>query len=354
MCTSDDAERKVKAARGDPAQARKELLEAAEIYLTLSMNADGREREHLAKAEELFSEARKIPVPEHVHAPAARRGLTFKDIGGLSALKEEIRFKIIEPLLHPEVYAHYGKKAGGGILLYGPPGCGNSLIAEATAGEAKAAFFHVKPSNIKSKYVGEAERNIAELFRAAREQQPSIIFFDEFETLGAERGETAANERGAIAQLLAETDGMGAKGQQVLLLAATNEPWSVDLALQREGRFGATVFVPAPDSEARKEIFKIHLAGKPLSRDIRGEELLAMTEGFSGADIKAVCEKAADIPLREYFRTGEMRPLHMADFLSALKGHRSVVGQWLAKARREMGSRNALEQYPELTCGAAP
>ena len=378
MCSQRDAEDKVRKAKAiAPAsrdEARKELLEAAEIYLMLSASGQGggENEAHLMRAEELFAEAQSLGPAKQAAMPAQlangamtsgaqgkkptdsaffpvkKPSLTFRDVGGLLALKEEIRFKIIEPLLHPEVYRHYGKKPGGGILMYGPPGCGKSLIAEATAGEAGAAFFHVKPSQIKSKYVGEAERNIAELFKTAREHQPCIIFFDEFETLGADRDDTAANERGAITQLLSETDGLGTKGQQILLLAATNQPWAIDVALRREGRFGTTLFVPPPDVDARKEIFKIHLKHKPLERDIDAAILLASTESYSGADIKAVCEKATDIPLREYFTTRVLRPLRMADFSQALAAHQSIVGQWFMKAERELERQGKQGFFPEL------
>ena len=369
MCGQRDAEEKIRIARNiassDTKQAKTEMLEAAEIYLLLSTTEDRDKKANLARAEELFTEAKGMDgrtiISGGHHGKAPKKGaggqfvpitdssISFKDVGGLAELKEEIRFKIIKPLLNPEVYEHYGKKLGGGILVYGPPGCGKSLIAEATAGEAGATFFHVKPNQIKSKYVGEAEKNMAELFRMAREHQPSIIFFDEFETLGADRDEVAANERGVITQLLTESDGLGTKGQQILLLAATNEPWAIDIALRREGRFGTTLFVPPPDREARKEIFKIHLRKRPLLRDIDAAELLDRTEGFSGADVEAICERAADIPLREYFTTNKFRPIGMQDFLVAFENHQSIVEQWFAKANTELEKQGKAGFFPELT-----
>ena len=369
MCGQRDAEEKIRIARNiassDTKQAKTEMLEAAEIYLLLSTTEDRDKKANLARAEELFTEAKGMDgrtiISGGHHGKAPKKGaggqfvpitdssISFKDVGGLAELKEEIRFKIIKPLLNPEVYEHYGKKLGGGILVYGPPGCGKSLIAEATAGEAGATFFHVKPNQIKSKYVGEAEKNMAELFRMAREHQPSIIFFDEFETLGADRDEIAANERGVITQLLTESDGLGTKGQQILLLAATNEPWAIDIALRREGRFGTTLFVPPPDREARKEIFKIHLRKRPLLRDIDAAELLDRTEGFSGADVEAICERAADIPLREYFTTNKFRPIGMQDFLVAFENHQSIVEQWFAKANTELEKQGKAGFFPELT-----
>ena len=371
MCSSGDAEEKIRKAKilakKNPGAARKEMLEAAEIYLMLSALQQHGKEQNLARAEELFSEANTLSLPRspqkemkkhgqgkgknHLSGrftPVTNPAFTFRDVGGLEELKEEIRFKIIEPLLHPEVYEHYGKSIGGGILMYGPPGCGKSLIAEATAGEAGATFFSVKPSQIKSKFVGEAEQAIAELFRLAREHQPSIVFFDEFESLGADRDETASNERGVITQLLTESDGLGTKGQQILLLAATNEPWAIDVALRREGRFGTTLFVPPPDREARREIFKIHLRGRPLSKEIDARRLLLSTDGFSGADIRALCERAADIPLREYFRSHSKRAIEMRDFLTALEQHSSIVRQWFDKAESELRKQRKTDAFPEV------
>ncbi|RLE38752.1 cell division protein [Candidatus Woesearchaeota archaeon] len=363
MCTEKDAEEKIKQAKAekDPKKAKELFLKAGEIYISLSVSNNTRERELMDKAKQCYNKAKDISVDsklnskfltdnkkENIRTQTRKTKLCFKDIGGLEQLKDEIRFKIIKPFLYPEIYEHYGKRIGGGILMYGPPGCGKSLIAEATAGEANATFFHVKASDIKSKYVGEAERNIAALFEEARKNQPAIIFFDEFETLGGDRSQTPVNERGAITQLLAEMDGFGTKDQKILLLAATNEPWNIDLALRREGRFGQTIFVPLPDNDARKEIFKIHLKGKPLDTNINGKKLLELTKNFSGADIKAVCEAATEIPLKEYFKTNVKRKIQEQDFVAAIEKHESIIKSWFAKAIEELKTKNRLNYFEEL------
>ncbi|MFC1697648.1 ATP-binding protein [Nanoarchaeota archaeon] len=363
MCTEKDAEMKLKQAESlmkkEPAKAKELFLKAGEIYLSMSMGNKAREKELIDKAQNCYVKGKKIKLDQNIISNVKeepnkkmknlkKTKLSFKDIGGLDELKEEIRMKIIMPFLHPEIFKYYKKNIGGGILMYGPPGCGKSLIAEATAGEAGVAYFHVKASDIKSKYVGEAEQNIAALFEEARKASPAIIFFDEFETLGGDRSQTAPNERGAITQLLTEMDGVGTKDQKILLLAATNEPWNIDLALRREGRFGKTIFVPPPDKDARVEIFKIHLKGRPIDQNIKGKQLLELTENYSGADLKAVCEMASEIPLKEYFKTNVKRKINHDDFIKVIDCHESIIKPWFTKAIEELKSKNRLQFFEDL------
>lgn len=355
MCTEIDAKRLIEEAKkeekNNPAKARKNYLEAAEIMLLLSEQKKEIEGQCVELAQVLFDRAQRLPKEAPVEfspAQSISSEISFTSIGGLQKLKEEIRFKIIEPFSDPEVFEYFGKKVGGGILMYGPPGCGKSLIAEATANEAKASFFNVKASDLKGKYVGETEKNIAELFAAARKRQPSIIFFDEFEALGMERTNSQPHDKSAVAQLLSEMDGVGVKNQQILLLAATNEPWSIDSALLREGRFGRTLFIPPPDVEARKDILKMQLAKRPLSPDVSITALAEKTVGFSGADLAALCEIASDIPLREYFKTRHLRKMTMSDFETALKEIKSVIPQWMKKAKGVVERLKLQEVFPEL------
>ena len=231
--------------------------------------------------------------------------------------------------------------------MYGPPGCGKSLIAKATANEADATFIHVKSSDLKSKFVGETEKNIAELFEKARASQPTIIFFDEFEALGGDRTEGQPHERSAVAQLLTEMDGMDSKDQQILLLAATNEPWAIDPALRREGRFGRTLFISPPDQKAREKIFSLSLANRPVDK-INLTELGKLTQGFSGADVKSVCEIATDIPLRESIRTGTKRKITMNDVKDGIKKTDSVLKQWFEKANQQIIKKNLENSFKEL------
>lgn len=347
--------------KDNPQGAAKNYLLAAEKLLAQSKDDPGREDEYISLANRMYAkakalrqvtvsgdaaEAEKAFKPANIIANSSNK-ITFADIGGLEDLKEEIRFKIIEPFKNPDVFEYYGKSVGGGILMYGPPGCGKSLIAKATANEAEATFMHVKSSDLKSKYVGETEKNIAELFRKAREHQPTIIFFDEFEALGADRTESQSHERSAVAQLLTEMDGMDSKDQQILLLAATNEPWSIDPALRREGRFGTTIFIPPPDYEARRQVFSLLMAKRPTDK-LDFDELAVLSAGLSGADIKAVCEQATDIPLKETIHTGKRRRICMADMKTAIESCQSVMKQWFEKARQQVIRKNLAESFIDL------
>src|SRR3989338_2426852 len=317
----------------DKTKARSLYLDSAELYLRLSKNDKANEKLFVQKATELYLKAQEISIVEQPSLSAAKKPkLSFKDVGGLEKLKEAIASKIIRPLKHPFIYQHYGKKIGGGILLYGPPGCGKSLIAEAAAGEANVAFFHVKSSDLKGKYVGETEKNIANLFAEARKYQPSIIFFDEFESLGGERTTAGEYQKSAVAQLLTEMNGVGTKNDQILLIAATNEPWSIDLALKREGRFGQTVLVPHPDLESRKQIFSLALKDKPVSTDVDFEKLASLTEGYSGADITAIVNIATDQAMKRYFATKYLQDITFADLLFAIDQVKPRIKQWYAKA----------------------
>lgn len=360
MCTEKDAQALILDAASiseeDPQRARKKYLEAAEIMILISEQQKDRETQCVEIAQQLFARAQtlkdKTPAIRSSFTSSTSK-LTFADIGGLHTLKEEIRFKIIEPFKHPDVYAYFGKKIGGGILMYGPPGCGKSLIAEATSNEAGATFFSVKASDLKSKYVGETEKNIAELFKKAREKQPSIIFFDEFESLGSDRTGSSAHDKSAVAQLLTEMDGMGTKNQQILLLAATNEPWSIDPALLREGRFGRTLFIPPPDLDARRDILKLNLSKRPLAPDVSLSSLAESTELYSGADLSALCEIASDVPLRDYFKTNKLRKINAQDFAHALGQVKSVMVPWFRKAQRAVTQLRLEESFPDLVRQAA-
>jgi len=329
-----------------PEESRKSFLSAAHLLIQASKETPAVEakKRYVEVANSLYWHAHAVEEQRVSGLPAsepeekikgmliAKPKTRFKDIGGLSDVKDEIRLKIIEPFKHPEIFRKYGKKVGGGILMFGPPGCGKSLLAEATAGEADVAFFNVKASDLKSKYVGETEANIAALFKVARSQpKGAIIFFDEFEALGGVRGDEV-HERNFVSQLLTEMDSVGNKSQKILLIAATNVPWAIDIALRREGRFGTTVFVPPPDAEAREAIIALHLQERPLDGDIDVPLLVKKTQGCSGADLKALCESATDIPLKEYLATKKARNIAMRDFETALAKKTPTTKPWFSLA----------------------
>ncbi len=232
-------------------------------------------------------------------AEIERPKMGFGEVGGMEALKEEIRLKIIYPLQHVDLYKAYGKAIGGGILMYGPPGCGKTHLARATAGEIQASFLSVGISDVLDMWIGRSERNLHELFEQARANKPCVLFFDEVDALGGRRSDMqGGSARQLINQFLAEMDGVEQSNDGVLILSATNAPWHVDPAFRRPGRFDRVLFVPPPDEPARREILQIHCKGKPIE-NIDFDQVAAKTENFSGADLKAVVDQAVEIKLRE-------------------------------------------------------
>ncbi|MBI4147965.1 ATP-binding protein [Candidatus Woesearchaeota archaeon] len=320
-----------------PAAAKQMFVEAAALLLEGSRRApslDAR-KESLELANQLY--LRSQQVQEQKESLLFKNAtVSFKDIAGMDAVKEEIRLKLIAPLKYPEVFAKYGKQVGGGILMYGPPGCGKSLLAEATAGEAGVPFFNVKASSLKSKYVGETEKNIANLFVEARKHEAAIIFFDEFEALGADRNKTSFSfEKNFVSQLLTELDGVGSKNQRLLVIAATNLPWEIDLALRRDGRFGTAIFIPPPDASARKEMLQMMLKSCP-TQGIEYDELMRLTDGFSGAEMKGLVDRSIEMPLKEFIQTNRLRPVAHSDVLASLKKIHPASKKWFGDAKRRL------------------
>jgi transitional endoplasmic reticulum ATPase len=225
---------------------------------------------------------------------------------------------IIHPFTHPEIYDFYQINAGGGILLHGSPGCGKTMIAKATAGECDAKFYNIKTSDIVSRYVGEAEKQIREVFEAAREEEKAIIFFDEIDSIASDRSTAEPFAKRVVNELLAQMDGVDSNTNGILVMAATNMFDALDPALLRHGRFGRHIYIPSPDQNGRAAILKIHTKNRPLARDVDIQELALLTEGFTGADIAALCENAAYIPLQESLKNGKKRRITHDDFIMAL------------------------------------
>lgn len=255
--------------------------------------------------------------------------ISFQDVGGLEKLKKSISIKIIKPFKNPDLFAKFKKKVGGGILLYGPPGCGKSFIARATSGECNAKFINVGISEILSCYYGESAKNIHSIFEKARDEAPSILFFDELDTLGFSRSKTTSdNNRSVIDQLLNELDGVNNNNKNILILAATNTPWDIDSALKRSGRFDRTLFVPPPDKEARKVIFRLKLKEKPID-NINYDILAEKTELFSGADIEGVIEEATENVLDEILESDIERNINTDDILKVIIKKKPTTIDWL-------------------------
>ncbi|MGC9396016.1 MAG: AAA family ATPase [Anaerolineae bacterium] len=262
-----------------------------------------------------------------------RPQLTFKDVGGMDKLKDEIRMKIIHPLTHPEIYRAYGKTLGGGILMYGPPGCGKTYLARATAGEVNAHFLAIGLHDVLDMYLGQSEHNLHAIFELARSNTPCVLFFDEVDALGASRSDMRYSAgRQVINQFLSELDGVNTSNEGVLVLAATNAPWHLDAALRRPGRFDRVIFVPPPDVAARAAILQILLAGKPTEKMDYGR-LARQTEDFSGADLRGAIDVAIENKLREAMRTGAVAPVRTNDLLDVVKTIHPTTKEWFATAR---------------------
>ncbi len=259
--------------------------------------------------------------------------LNFGDVGGMDHIKKEIDLKIIQPLIHVDLYKAYGKKTGGGILLYGPPGCGKTHIAKATAGEINANFINVSLNDILDMWVGSSEKNLHEIFEIARTNKPCVLFFDEIDALGASRNDMKNSaSRHLINQFLQELDGMESDNDGILVLGATNAPWHLDTAFRRPGRFDRIIFIPPPDEEARESILQIKLKDKPIST-INYKKLAKQATDYSGADIEAAIDIAIEEKLESSFKTGTVQPIEEKDLAKAMKKHNASTKEWFVSAK---------------------
>ena len=268
-----------------------------------------------------------LPLSQDDLIVREKPNIAFNDIGGLDNVKEEMKKAIIYPFTHKKLYEYYNQKSGGGVLLYGPPGCGKTMMAKAAANECNANFINVETSTIMSKWVGESEKSIKQIFTVARECEKAIVFFDEFDAVAGRRREIEDYAKRIVNELLQQLDGMD-KNDNILVLAATNEPWAIDPALRRPGRFKKLIFIPPPDLDARKAIFEIYLKKLPIESDVGIENLAQNSDGYSGADIRAICDDAAEIPLQEALEGKEARKITMNDFRNVIGNRQSSIIPW--------------------------
>ena len=281
--------------------------------------------------------------------------IRFSSIVGMEDLKKTIRIKIIEPFLNPGLFQRFRKQAGGGILLYGPPGCGKTMIARAVANECSAEFMSVGISDVLNMWIGESERNLSAIFAKARSQAPCVLFFDELDALAYSRSKAnSEHTRTVVNEFLAQLDGVGRDNKSVLILAATNMPWDVDPAMKRPGRFSRQIFVPPPDAEARLKMLEIKMTGVP-TEGLNLPAIAQQTNQFSGADIDGLIELAKEGALEDNVLNSKERPVLQADFASALSNLQPSTQEWLRTARNlvkyagEDGSYREVEAYLKKT-----
>lgn len=273
--------------------------------------------------------------PETFYAPGdpQRFGVTFADVGGMEELKEEIRLKIIYPLQYPDLYKAYGRRTGGGILIYGPPGCGKTLVLRAVAGEVPCNFLSVGLHEIFDPYFGSTERNLHQIFETARANAPCVLVFDDLDSLAQDRRNVRESQlRNLVNQFLHELDGMRGENQRVLVIGATNQPWALDPAFRRPGRFDQAIFVPPPDAPARAQIIALLAKDKPIS-NLDVEALVSATSGFSGADLKWVFDRAAELALSAAIHSGHPVPITMELLLTVARSHAPSTHTWFDGAR---------------------
>jgi SpoVK/Ycf46/Vps4 family AAA+-type ATPase len=285
-------------------------------------------------------------VPDIVPEPELPR-TTFDDIGGMEDVIERIRMNIIYPFKNPEVFKKFKKKPGGGILMYGPPGCGKTHIARATAGECGATFMTISITDILSKWLGESEKHLHQLFEQARRRTPTVIFIDEVDAIGGSRSSASSSMAPIVNVLLTEMDGVAAKNENLMVLAATNTPWRVDDALRRPGRFDRILFVPPPDAPAREAILKIHLRDLPAEKIDLGK-LAQMTNRFSGADLRAAVERASERAIYQEMQTGRETKLTQSLLVEVIKEMNPSTTEWLETARSYASYANRSGLYDDL------
>lgn len=331
---------------GDIMPARDMFIKAAELANDISVNATSYEvRMEYHKTAASILEFVKTKcgkrVPKEVSASGSEevkpiesekdKSITFADVAGLDDVKEQIRYKVIEPLNNPKLAEMYRIKPGAKILLYGPPGTGKTFIARAIAGEVDAEFYVVNCQDLISKWMGDSSKKLDEVFDTAQKNERAIIFFDEFDSVASKRGDGMDGADGEMARFVAtfltKVDGFkkSKTNKMLLLIAATNRPWALDPAMLRGGRFDTHIYVGVPDQAAREFLVYKELSSLPLDNDVDLVELAARFEGYGGGDITAICGK---IKLNAYMRSlkvGSAQNITREDCDSALSASRNMI-----------------------------
>jgi SpoVK/Ycf46/Vps4 family AAA+-type ATPase len=279
----------------------------------------------------------------------ARTGVRLDDVAGMADVKRQIELSLLGPIRNPELMKAYKVSARGGLLLYGPPGCGKTYIAKAISGELGANFYQVGIADVLHHWFGESERSIRSVFDSARRNAPCVLFFDELDALGHRRSALSGSSgmRPVVNTLLEEMDSATSNNEGVYVLGATNAPWDVDPALRRPGRFDRMIFVGLPDADARTGIMRSHLKDRPVA-GIDVKSIAKRTDGFSGADLAHVCDSATQLAMAASMRSGQVRPVTMADVDAAAAQIRPSTGPWFEVARNIVEFSNNDGTYDDL------
>jgi SpoVK/Ycf46/Vps4 family AAA+-type ATPase len=263
-----------------------------------------------------------------------RPAITLADVGGMENVKRRLRTAFLAPLENPALRRMYRKSLRGGLLLYGPPGCGKTFIARATAGELGARFVGVGLHDVLDMWLGESEKRLHEIFEDARKSAPCVLFFDEVDALGRKRSQLRhSGGREVVVQFLAELDSFGNENEGVFVMGATNHPWDVDTALRRPGRLDRTLLVLPPDAEAREAILRFHMRGRPVAEELDLAPVVAATDRYSGADLAHICETAAELALEASIESATPRPIEASDLEQAVAEIQPSTVPWLKTAR---------------------
>ena len=292
------------------------------------------------------SDTASVPPLEPAGPP-----VTLADVGGLEAVKHRLHESFLQPMRHADVAKAFGKSLRGGLLLYGPPGCGKTFLARAVAGELGASFINVTMTDVLDSYVGRTEQNLHEVFMEARRKSPAVLFLDEVDALGMRRsslGGGSAWLRQMVNQLLIEMDSTAGTNDGLYVLAATNHPWDLDEALLRPGRLDRMVLVIPPDAAARDAILRYHLTNRPIA-GIDIPAIVQRTDGFSGADLEHVCVTAAEKAMTDSISSGELQPINMAHMQMALGEITASTGAWLEQSRNVVRFANRDGRYNDLS-----
>jgi AAA+ superfamily predicted ATPase len=273
--------------------------------------------------------------------------IKLANVAGMQEVKRRLNLAFLAPLQNPDLMRMYGKKLRGGLLLYGPPGCGKTFIARATAGELNARFLAIGLSDVLDMWLGNSEKNLHQIFETARRKAPCVLFIDEIDALGRKRSQMRNSSANVINQLLAEMDGVNANNDGVFVLAATNSPWDVDSALRRPGRLDRTLLVLPPDLEARVQLLNDALKTRPTQTiDLRS--LAKRTDGMSGADVTHLVDSAAEIAIEESLQTGKARAIEQSDFERALRDVKPSTKDWFENAKNYAMFANDGGHYDDL------